>query len=371
MKKSFTFLFLVTLLFAMSLPTNSNAEDLQRKNTSSLYIESDSVATEYTNYVKEEKNNIFSSLKDVVDERILNSLYSEDIVYFGNGFTLNEIHYFPVLCHNKIIAMLAVLQEEGEYSWTLSTDFVEGLNEIASKTSVDKPARIYIEKANVYADISGDVYQLTFIPEFQTIGQEKTTQNVSDSSQGVMDIYDVTERITTDVFEIKSESRTSSSKYLFLDLKENQEHNSWCAAYAGAQILRYTRRGNIYARDILKHYYPYLNDSDLKNKSISNDQLIKYANLKKSFPYRRNSTLSQDGVKSQINNNKPIYLGCAGTGIYDKQRHAFVLRGYNTSNNTYSVWNPWRKGYISMSASSKSIAVNGGRFIWDNTIQGW
>lgn len=123
--------------------------------------------------------------------------------------------------------------------------------------------------------------------------------------------------------------------------------------------------------NLQRYFYPKVGNTELKSKSITNKQLIKYANSKKSYPSRTSNTISQSKVVTQINSSKPIYLGCEGSGTYKKARHALVLRGYNTKSSTYSVWNPWNAKYVSMSMSSKSIAVSGGKFVWDTTIYGW
>ncbi|MDO5696145.1 MAG: C47 family peptidase [Eubacteriales bacterium] len=373
-KKRFKHLMLMVLSLVLLLSTNvnagSNLEERFENNVSSLYIASDPVSEGYINYAKEEKMNIFMSLPDVVSDE-LSYLDSDENIYFGNAFVLNDINYIPILANNKVIALLAVIETNGEYSWTLSSDFSDGLNSIAKKTSRNKPAVLYTDKGNVYANISGDIHQLTFNPEIKSIQQDNHRMNPFVENKEIVNVYNVSNKTEVKYSRIQYSTRASSSKYLTLDLKETQGDQSWCSAFAGAQILRYRGKGNIYAQYIMRYYYPNVSNTDLKDKSITNSELIKYANKKKSYPSQIDNTLSISTVKSQINSYKPIYLGCRGNGTYKKARHALVLRGYNTNSSTYSVWNPWNAKYVSMSTSSKSIAVSGGTFTWDTTIYGW
>ena len=370
MRDRFIILMTIIMSIIMLISINTNAESFSVEKEKFLYIESEPVSKSCVKYLKEEQLNIFSSLRDVVEEELY-KLNDRDRIYFGNGFVLNEIEYIPILCNNKIIALLAILEENDEYSWTLSADFSEGLNKIASKTSAEKPAKLYTNNGNVYADISGVVYQLTFNPKLESFNQERLMTNFLGKSKDVINIYNKMDRMEKNYFDIVYELRALSSNNLALDLKETQGDQSWCSAFAGAQILRYRSKGNIYAEDIMKYYYPDDDSTSLKKRSITNSELIEYANMKGSYPSKTNDTLSINQVKSQIDSDKPIYLGCEGKDTYKKSRHALVLRGYNIDRNTYSVWNPWNAKYISMSISSKSIAVSGGKFVWDSTIYDW
>ena len=66
--------------------------------------------------------------------------------------------------------LLAVFEDiDGKYAWTLSEDFSPELNNIAELTSIDTPAKLYIKKGNIYADISGSTYPLTSHVELPTI----------------------------------------------------------------------------------------------------------------------------------------------------------------------------------------------------------
>ena len=139
-----------------------------RKQLGSLYVTSDKVSEEAVSYAKEEKNNIFLSLEDTIPDEI-NQLDKDAVLSYGTAFRLNEIDYIPIISDRKILALIAVSETDGEYGWTLSEDFSPELNNIAELTSIDTPAKLYIKKGNIYADISGSTYPLTSHVELPTI----------------------------------------------------------------------------------------------------------------------------------------------------------------------------------------------------------
>ena len=139
-----------------------------RKQQGSLYVTSDKVSEEAVSYAKEEKNNIFLSLEDTIPDEI-NQLDKDAVLSYGTAFRLNEIDYIPIISDRKILALIAVSETDGEYGWTLSESFSPELNNIAELTSIDTPAKLYIKKGNIYADISGSTYPLTSHVELPTI----------------------------------------------------------------------------------------------------------------------------------------------------------------------------------------------------------
>ena len=96
----------------------------------------------------------------------------------------------------------------------------------------------------------------------------------------IVDILNVDNSTKIQSIDIIYETRSSSSKYLDLDLAEKQGGKSWSSVFAGAQILRYRGKGKIYAKDIMEYFYRNDSSDTLKDKSISNKKLIKYAKMK-------------------------------------------------------------------------------------------
>ena len=334
----------------------------------SLYIVSDSVSEDVISYAKEEKKNVFLSLEDTIPDEI-NQLNKGALLSYGTAFKLNEIDYIPIISDGKILALLAISETDGVYGWTLSESFSPELNNIAAFTSIDAPAKLYIKKGNIYADISENTYPLTSHPEMPTIDDPEELERMSQTN--IIDVLKVNGDVESKVSDIFYESRATYKKFIKLDLKEQQGEQTWCSAFAGAQILRARKKGEIKAEHIMKYFYPQVGSEALKQKSINHAQLMEYANTKNSTPTRKEGVLSMRSVKKQINAKKPIYLGCYGSGKYQKARHALVLRGYNANSKAYSVWNPWNPKYVTMSASNKNITVEGGSFTWDVSIYNW
>lgn len=366
-----SFILIIVLVSTSALAAGNHVLAETNDKPHNLFIFSKEVDDDILQYAYSEKENVFLSLKNVVGTA-LNKFDISDTVAYGNAFDLNGIGYIPIIIDKEIIALLAISETDGDYGWTLSEDFSDGLNKIASFTSVGEPAELYTDKGNVYAVISGDVTQLTFSPEIEAEITCEAPQGISDNSKMVIDLFAISESdCKVDIQSICTETYAANYKYLNLDLAETQGSQSWCAAFAGAQILRYRGKGKIYAKDIMKYFYPDKNDNDLSKKTVSHSQLIAYANTKGSYPVKVAKTLDLDTVKNQINSSKPIYLSCEKTDGNESRWHAFVLRGYDTSVGAYSIWNPWDAKYISMSYFSKSISAGGGKYIWEKTIYGW
>lgn len=94
----------MTIMFIMIIDINKyKCWEFSVEKEKFLYIESELVSKSCVKYLKEEQINIFSSLRDVVEEELY-KLNDRDRIYFGNGFVLNQIEYIPILCNNKIIA---------------------------------------------------------------------------------------------------------------------------------------------------------------------------------------------------------------------------------------------------------------------------
>lgn len=233
---------LLTLVIAlvMMLPVLSSrsiaANEGEQPDVKELYLVSDKVNENHIAYANSEKENVLMALKDVIS---LDGFVLEDMISFGKPFNLNESTYIPIIIDNKIVALMAVSDFEGELGWTLSKDFSDGLNQISELTSLESPAFLYTVKGNVFATISGKEIQLTFYPELEVSSDSKLyneTEIPSKNAVNIMEIENLEDSYRLD--NMVYEPRSSSSKYIDLDLAETQGDQSWCSAFAGAQILR-------------------------------------------------------------------------------------------------------------------------------------
>lgn len=352
---------LATLLIGTTAttPASPSFAATEEQDTQSVFLKTNRISSEYEEYA-------IRSLPEIVGEIPHLGLDTSELdsscqLGYGHPFIFQEASYIPLLCDSTILALVSISKDHNGLGWSVSRDFGPELHLLSGKTTMSSPANLYSNHGNIFATVNNDEIQLTDYPELEESRVDSPRGNIA---------------IAVNEFSYKSgytlntasfTSRAGSSSYLALDRKEQQGQQQWCSAFAGAQILRYRGKGSITAEQIMRYFYP--KSKNLANESISNDQLIKFANSKKSYPKRVSRALSDSEVKAQINSLRPIYMGTKGGGDYKKGRHALVLRGYNDT--TYSVWNPWNGYYSSISKSSKTLTVAGGSFVWDVSIYNW
>lgn len=356
---------IMTLVFALGVSVLPVSASESNNNISSkaFYIETETVPDEAIDYAV---NNVF----DYLVARSCEESFELYDVTMGSPFSMGketdndiDVYYFPILSGEQFIYTFRVFEEDGQYTGILSPYMVEQLNKYTDDTSQSEPLYIYMQAGNVIAEKDGEID----IWEEQHAGYEvNENQLIALADNSVLESTDICTPI-----EYKKEAipRAVSSKTLSLDMAETQGDQQWCAAFAMSSILRYKGAGSsVTAEAIVKYFYP--NSTNLKNESVSRTQLVNYAKNKGySKTTNSSSTLSNSTVVSEIGNDTPIYAGCAGSGSYEKARHALVICGYNNTKSTYTVWNPWYSYTETMSQSTKKYVVNSSSsFTWDCTI---
>lgn len=327
-----------------------------------VYLSTTPIPEDAINYAI---NNVFRYLlaRSQEDNFDLNSITMGTPFAMGKeNASDGDIYYFPIFSNNQILYTFRVYMVEDGYTGILSPYMAEPLNNYIHATTKSSPLYIYIDNGNVIASLNGS----TNILEYQQSGYEPNT-SIATVSVNNTDLK-VTNILTSIEFKETPLARATSNS-ITLDMKEQQGNQSWCAAFAMASILRHKGAGSaVTAEAIVKYFHP--NSSNLANESVSRDQLVIYAK-DKGYSKTTNSasTLSNTSVVSEIDNDTPIYAGCAGSGAYANARHALVICGYNNSSATYTVWNPWYKYTETISQSSKIYRVNASSyFTWDCTI---
>lgn len=366
MKKRITLFFMLCGMMILMLGMTAFAAEDSNKG---FYIMSEECPDEAIVYAQ---NNLYLYIHDLPaqDERYADMDVSK--IVLGTPFTIQkenpdgkDIFYFPVMYESAIKFTIRVYKDaDGSYTGIFSEYLASELEDVSDIASVSDPLILSMNNGNVMITVAGNTSIFIASP----IGNEVLEKPVSYSNSN-SSIVNVKEAITYEVVPIDN-IRATNSKYLSLDLAENQESQQWCSAFAGSAIIRYRTSNKVYAKDIMSYYYP--NSSNLANETITHDQLISYAKLKGCSPTKTSSTLEQSTIVSQIDNSKPVYLSCDGTGSYKKANHALVLRGYDISAGMYSVWNPWYKSYDKMPISTKEYTVDeSSSFKWVSTIYGW
>ena len=369
-KRVFGLLMLFSMLFLFLCTKDAMAATVNemKLDDTGLFIETESTERFVDKYIKSESNKIIMSLPEVVpnwDDYV----FLTDKITFGMSFVLGVVDYYPIICEDKVIALVGVVPDRNNMGWTLSTDFSDGLNEISELTTEEDPAELFVRDGNVYAEINNEEIQLTDIPEVKT-NEKNMCELVDGEEKAVVNVLQKDVRILAKRKLKKSiHLASTATKYLTLDRRESQSGNSWCSAYSTAQILRYNGI-NTYARQLMKWAYPGISDTELLTKRFTHG-LIAYCAQGYGFNVVEYcDRLSFSAIKSQIDACLPIYIDGSGGGGRTG-RHAFVLRGYNDYNKSYSVWNPWNTSYTTVSNNSSIISVNGGYYDWNYTIYNW
>ena len=358
----FTLCSMLVLMMGMTAFANEDSNN-------GFYIMSEECPDEAIAYAQ---NNLYLYIYDlpIQDERYADIDVSK--IVLGMPFTIQkeslegkDVYYFPIMYEDEIKFTIRVYKDEdGSYTGIFSEYLALELQDVFARTSVNDPLILSMNNGNVMKTIAGETSIFLASPMGNEVLDKPVTYSNSNSA-----VVNVKEAIAYEVVPI-GVTRATSSKYLSLDLAETQGTQQWCSAFAGSAIIRNRTSNKVYAKDVMSYYYP--DSSDLENETITHDQLISYAKLKGCSPSKTSSTLAQSTVVSQIDNSKPIYLSCDGTGTYKKANHALVLRGYNTNTEMYSIWNPWHSYYETMPMSTNEYTVDSSStFKWVSTIYGW
>ena len=353
-------------LFSKTGNAYTNKDNIQNNNQQ-LFVLTSPIPNKIQQFAKEKMSVVLECLPEIVSD--WDKYQDESIkISLGSPFILGELVYFPILCTDKLIAVLSITNDE-DMSWSVSQELIEEFNYIAPMTTFKNPVEFALYNNDIYGLIKDRTIRLT--NQFNSPSKIKLTSNTLRNKQ-VSEAFSSSESyIFTHIGKINKLNAKKAVKNLAVDLKEKQGSEPWCAAYVGAQIMRYKYR-NTTASQILQWRYPYVsNDKDLKKLDISRSKLIEYAQGKGFSSLQHfDKTLSYNEVKKQIDSYNPIYIsGHLSTDT--NNRHAFTLRGYDEGNKLYSFWNPWDSSFSFMGINEKYMPARGKKYIWDKTISNW
>ena len=357
-------LLFVSLLFGAGEVSAKN--ETVDKQQSGLFLITEKVPKRIEDFAISQKEVVFDSLPEVVDDWIKYEDRQLSLAY-GEPFVLGDVVYFPILCDKTIIALLGILNCD-DLGWTLSEEFSDELNKLSKMTSKSYPVELLTNNGDVFACIDNREIRITNHPN-KGLDNNDVKKNKHDliTTNALKKMKGSACRMTITI----NTKAGAKEKYLDLDRNETQNDEEWCAAFCGAQIMRFKGK-NKYAYHLMHWLYPDMKLSDLKKESMSVGELMQYGRengFNSTHVFYR--TMEFKEVKGQIDARLPIYIGAEGYGKWKNARHAFVIRGYNANNNTYSVWNPWYKGYSTLLAKTNNISASGGGFTWDRSIFNW
>lgn len=369
-KKLISLLLSCMLVFSMSIPTIAAENDT---TTDGLFIITEEVPTEAISYTQE------------TIASIIGDLYPLNTVTVGQPFVVHgqavDLYYFLVYSKGDLVASYRVYQaENNEYTGILSehTEILDGFANLMDITSLNTPAKIVGgEFEDLYAVIDDNI--LTVVEDY--------AGNITDSTsilQKASATYSLHENVVNAAegiaFEGTSKQRVFTDyKFLQIGWEELQEDNNWCSAYATASIIRHVKKLPLdvcNAKIIMEYTFPSLGGAALKEKALSLDNAVRYANTQHGLAAKvADRVIDYATLKSEINADRPVYFsGLKITGAGDSA-HAFVCRGYLTEGGKtfYSVWNPWNPEYERVPTSTKIYSTENGakQYQFKKTIYGW
>lgn len=354
-------------------------------NDGNMYIQTEHVTDDFSEYANRNFLNLLQAkmLQDGLDMADATSYSLGSPFSILNKETDIQSFYYPVLKDNKV-----------QYTYVLSKDnetFIGQLSEFLANelqglldnnvTSKENPITFFSTSGDIFYNLDNQDILLYSAPIENKVTEEEIKKN--DFNNLDLEVINIEEEQEFDISNDLSVSNPFSRKvntgynYSLIDftISETQKQENWCAAYSAAAILNNKNdKRPTNASTIMKWKYGNLPYDTLKNKAISQSDLVKYANTKKVYPKLVNSRLTLGEVKNQINKGNAIYAGAQGTGGYLGNRHALVILGWIKPidrEDMYYVWNPWWTYTSVIEVKNNTLPVPGGSWVWDNTITNW
>ncbi|NLW52400.1 MAG: hypothetical protein GXY87_03420 [Tissierellia bacterium] len=322
MKKTIKYAFLLLLIISIIAPSIVQAgvgyDDKSIKKKIDVY---------FSENIDDILNQVNLSLED--DLKLLGRIDINDDGYddSGNGYSLYK--------NGAYLGELYIKYISEEYFWSFKTPINIG----------DRRNHALDEVKNMNPDLYLEILHES----------EKKLDNIIDTK----DLRLNAEYIKNNVY---------NSKYISLKITENQQDDEyWCSAYAGATIIRTIKNTYITARQMIENYHGYMPYESLKKCRLSVDQVKEYASLYNLHPKEYKRPMALSSIAGAISQNRPFFT----VGNRSGNRHAFVVRGYNLSAKTASVWNPWGQYITYTTNDNKIYAENNRTYILESSLYGW
>ena len=368
LKKSLKRLTAMVVIVSMLLMTAAEAfaKETGADDTSGIYIATLPVPEEAISYAQ-------TSVGGMIQD-----LYDMENVTVGQPFTVEghftDLYYFLIFSKEELVGYYRVCETDDGYTGIFSenSELINGFKNIEALTDSSSPASIIVgDYEDIYAVINGNV--ICILEDYAGNTTELANGEVAACSEGCdYQIVDAAEGI--ELAAAASAVSSNTYKYLNIEVKETQGSEPWCAAYVTAAICRYvTGKSSITASTIMKYFYPNLDSSELKEKSLSRSKVIAYGESLGLSPKLKDGRLTWSKVKSEINNDRPIYF--AFENLSDSSSsHAMVCLGYHTNsgNHFYLVWNPWGTSFERVYTSTYIYTTScGDQYKYYKTIYNW
>lgn len=350
-KTFFILLFILTFVFTKDIIYANSKENLE--------VEKSSKINETYFFSREIPNDVIEFAKKTFQKKFLKSDVEKNVdkVYLCNPFLLESstIYTFLIRTDKEVLYTLMVFNDKNKNN-TFAWQFNKGrtLNKIKEKINVGGIYKMNFKNVNLDYP-----YKILF----------EKLDKMNDNFVNITKSIDV--KYFKDDFKTKDVDYQTPYPYEYalpMEPIEFQENLPWCSAYSGAKILSYELGEDIRAYDIMSWVFPSYSYSKLISKTLSDSELISYANYKGSYPFCVDYALTRDEIMEEITSKRMIYAGCEN--LNKKSFHAMVVYGYK-KDISYKVFNPWNEYYDVDMNSSNIETYNGINFYWFDSIKNW
>ncbi|MGG5343734.1 C47 family peptidase [Enterococcus sp. AZ192] len=363
-----------------------------------VIVQTESVSGEVDQFAKNDFGLALTSILFLESNNTNASDYSLGSAFsmFDGEKTEKGTVYYPVYLDEKLEFLYSVRKNElGEYVSSVTRFLVNEMN-IAIDSANGEPISFFVKEDDIFYRVNDTIEKIFEAPrdEFSSKKSDTTELTIEDANEvlqstennieekNVSEQTDFVEQANISKGSKLTRSSVSTAKnYAMINWKINETQSDlpWCAGYVTAAILsnkvdaRPTR-----AVDIANYSFPKLTAKQRENQGISPENVLAYANYRKTYPKWVENTVSHSVVESNLRKGNALYIGGIGYGDSNKSRHAFALYGWVDSENpnggkpyrVYYIWNPWWNYPMTVQGNTlpMTIPVPGGGYTWYRTI---
>lgn len=338
MKKKVLCLLMAIMICVSIVPTYAQAAE---QNGAPCYIASKECPEEYITYAAENVSKFVLSVNE--------GLSLSDISV-GTPFSFAgrnaDIFYFPIMFRGAIKYLFRVYPTDDGFSAVISEMLAKEIDSLSYLTSADTPMYLILDGTKIVATIGSNTYEFFDYPEDMSLEGSKMTR-ISNDEYSIRNVKEAIE-IQLDLIQPRD-----VYKNIDLDIKDGDiqgKYSKWCLACCVAKIIAFqTNNSTVDAYNVMSLAYAgrYTDSDSFKwTDTTVNGKTIKgvysVSSMYGLYPTVLEEMPSNSVLVNEIFAGRPCILAMrCSTG-----NHAVVLRGWS-SLGTWSIWNPWYKGYES------------------------
>lgn len=300
-----------------------------------------------------------------------NQHFGKPYIIYNSYDNQEGIYYFPIVVHNKIVAVTAVLDTEDGMKIQVEEDLVDQLNEIGY---IYSDFILYEYKNDVYAEnAAGKNYLYSYA--------SKQTKLTEEQKRREQNFYEATFRKKYKMANARIKQFTKCRKKedsardnlnalimgsLNLYKPMGQYNYNMCWAAAAATVINYKKTSAVTPFEVCNRTgIAYNSGGTIYNEQ---DALSKYG---VTYEKVRNSMLDWSTLTKNIDNSHPIIanLKCNDGTL---NAHAVTIYGYTSTSKTIKYWdsrtNSSKETTTFSAAGSNFLAISGHSYSWMTTL---